>query len=281
VTFEIRRTDWAGHAAELATSAFAPDAALAISGAAARAGQLPGGFDAVFTLGGDGTAMEVIGALSGRGIPVGVLPAGTANQLARYLGVPLDVARATRAHLAAEPSALDLGRLATGRRFVLTAGVGMDVAMIAGATTRAKRLFGVAAYAVSGLRALFANARHHIRATVDGVVVERECAVAMIVNIGAFFAGRLQAGPGIRPDDGQLDLCVFSARSSLEGADVLRRCYSGDFRPHRNMYFARGTSITLESDPLTVAEADGELLPAERLTAVVEAGAACLLRPRI
>jgi diacylglycerol kinase family enzyme len=242
---------------------------------------MSGEFDVVLTLGGDGTAMEVIGALSGRGIPVGVLPAGTANQLARHLGVPLGIARATRAHLFAERSALDLGRLATGRRFALAAGVGMDVAMIAGATIRAKLLFGVGAYAMSGLRALFANARHHVRATVDGVVVERDCAVAMIVNIGGFFAGRLKAGPGIRPDDGQLDLCMFSAGSPLEGADILRRCFAGDFRPHRNMYFARGTSIALESDPLTVAEADGDLLPAERLSAVVEPGAACLLRPRI
>ena len=239
------------------------------------AGERP---DAVFTLGGDGTAMDVVGALSGLDLPVGVLPGGTANQLARYLKTPLGIPAAVRALLGGSVARLDLGRLADGRRFALTTGFGMDVAMIASASVRAKRLLGVGAYVWSGTRALLANARIQVRASVDDRIYERECAVAMIVNVGSFFAGRLQAGPGIRADDGLLDLCLYSARTPIEGAAVLRRCLAGDFRPQPNMLFARGASIHLETFPPAPAEADGELLAPGSLHATVEPLAAQLLQ---
>src|SRR5205085_10411624 len=56
-------------------------------------------YDFVFTLGGDGTAMEVITALADRGPPIGILPGGTGNVLVRALGIPLHVANAVHALL--------------------------------------------------------------------------------------------------------------------------------------------------------------------------------------
>jgi diacylglycerol kinase family enzyme len=234
--------------------------------------------DAVFTLGGDGTAMEVVGALIGSDKPVGILAGGTANQVARYLQTPLSIRRAVPALLAGTAVRLDLGRLGPDRCFALIAGFGMDAAMMMGASARSKKRFGVGAYLWSGARALLRNDHVQIRATVDGVLYERDCGLAMIVNVGALFGGMVSVGPGVRPDDGLLDLCLFSARTALEGFDVVRRCFARNFRPHRNMVFARGRAIRLESVPPTVAEADGELLGAVTLNAVVEPRAALLLR---
>src|SRR5688572_4402070 len=75
--------------------------------------------DAVLTLGGDGTAMEVVTALAGAGPPVGILHGGTANVLARTLGVPRAVDRAVPALLGGTEARLDLGRLADGRHFAI------------------------------------------------------------------------------------------------------------------------------------------------------------------
>jgi diacylglycerol kinase (ATP) len=236
--------------------------------------------DVVFTLGGDGTAMEAVGALIGTDKPVGVLAGGTANQLVRYLRTPLAINRAVPALLRGAEERLDLGCLAAGRRFALIAGYGMDAAMMAGASARSKRRFGVGAYLWSGARALLRNDRLQVRAMVDGVAYERECGLAMIVNIGSLFGGRVSVGPGVRADDGLLDLCLFSARTALEGFEVVRRCFAHNFRPHRNMVFARGRAIQLESVPPSVAEADGELLGAVTLNAVVEPRAALFLRAR-
>ena len=69
-------------------------------------------FAAVLTLGGDGTAMEVIGALAGTGTPVGVLPGGTGNLVARALGTPRRIELAVRALLHGDVAAVDLGDIA-------------------------------------------------------------------------------------------------------------------------------------------------------------------------
>src|SRR5205085_8868013 len=86
------KTERAGHARELAL---------------ARARE----FDVVFTLGGDGTAMEVAGALAYSGIPIGVLPGGTGNLLARALGIPKHVHKAVPALFAGHVRQIDLGIL--------------------------------------------------------------------------------------------------------------------------------------------------------------------------
>ena len=260
VRCEVARTARAGHAAEIA-------------------GERAAAHDAVFTFGGDGTAMEVVGALAGSAVRVGILPGGTGNQLAKYLGTPSGVGRAVRALVSGGEVRIDLGVLSSGRRFAITSGIGMDTTTIAGASSQAKRRFGVGAYFWSGLRALAGAERHVVRATVDGVQYERECALAMIANVGTLLGGLISLGPAVRTDDGLLDLCLFSARTPLEGLDNMRRCLTRDFRPHPRMLFARGREITIETERPTLSQADGELLDMEPLHALAEPLAARLLRP--
>jgi diacylglycerol kinase family enzyme len=262
VRCEMVRTERPGHAAEIARERI-------------------DGHDAVFTLGGDGTAMEVVGALVGDHRPVGILPGGTGNQLVRHLRSPLGIGAAVRALLVGDVERLDVGRLADGRRFALAAGFGLAARMMEGAPESAKRRFGVGAYMWSSTRALLRNEQLQVRATVDGVAYERVCALAMIANVGALFGGALSMGPGVRADDGLLDLCLFSARSPLEAMDVVRRCALKDFRPHRNMLYARGSEIRLETVPPSLAQADGDLLGDVALVAAAEPFAARLLRPSV
>src|SRR5687768_2864990 len=120
-------TQYAGHAAEIAAS---------------RARD----YDAVFTLGGDGTAMEVVGTLAGKGPPVGILPGGTGNLLARSLGIPLTVPAAVRALAAGREARIDLGRIGDGRVFGIGAGVGVDATMIQETPALWKRRLGVLSY---------------------------------------------------------------------------------------------------------------------------------------
>jgi diacylglycerol kinase family enzyme len=87
---EVMPTRRPGHAAELAA-------------------EHSGGRRAVFVLGGDGTVMEVVGALARSGTPVGILPGGTGNLVARSLGIPLDVRRAVGALLPGRARSKDLG----------------------------------------------------------------------------------------------------------------------------------------------------------------------------
>src|SRR6266513_2375135 len=142
-------------------------------------------YDAVFTLGGDGTVMEVLGALAHHGPPVGVLAGGTANVVARTLRIPLNPARAVPMLLNGDRATLDLGRLGDGRRFAIGVGVGLDATMISEAPARLKKRFGFMAYVVGGFKAVFHNRKFELRLTVDGVVYDRRASALLVANFGA------------------------------------------------------------------------------------------------
>lgn len=257
ITARVVRTTAPGHAAEIAR---------------AETDGAP-----IWVLGGDGTVMEVVGALVGRDVPVGILPGGTGNQLARHLRIPLHVGRAARALAAARPVRYDLGRLADGRYFSLAAGLGVDAAMIAGASTAAKRRFGVGAYVWSATRALIAARPFAVRIVADGKVFEREAGLAMIANVGSVMDGRFSLGPGVSPTDGWLDLCVLSPQGIGDGLALAARMATGNFRDDPRMLFYRAKSIRIEAAAGIGAEADGELLGAPVLDATVVPGGANFL----
>lgn len=255
-------TEFAGHGAEVAE-------AMAES------------YDYVFTLGGDGTAMEVVDALAGMGRSVGILAGGTGNLLARALGIPLRVEQAVPALLHGVRRRIDLGVLADGRHFAVAAGAGIDAAMIAGASSAARRRYGVLAYVHSATAAILRRETFAVRATVDGRVHEMEhCAGAMIANVGTILNGLLVLGPGIAPDDGALDLCLFGAPRATDIGVVMAKMARRDFRPDPRLVFDRGCAIHIETVPPRLVEADGEMLGLTPLAATVALGAAPLLVPR-
>lgn len=233
----------------------------------------------VYVLGGDGTVMEVVGALVGRTNAVGVLPGGTGNQLARHLRIPLSVPRAVAALERSRRVTMDLGRLADGRYFSLTAGVGLDAEMIARTSKSAKRRFGVAAYVASAARALPGAKPFSVRVRADGQQHELSASLAMIANVGAVMDGRFGLGPGVVPDDGWLDLCVLSPRGFADGLRLAWRMARRDFRPDPAMLFIRAKSLRIEAAEGVPAQADGELLARATLEATVVPGAARFLAP--
>jgi len=240
-------------------------------------------YDAVFALGGDGTVMEVAGALAGSGRPVGVLAGGTGNLVARALGIPLRISRAVPALLHGDEIVIDLGRLDSGRHFAIAAGVGIDAAMLRGTPTWLKRRLGVLAYTIMGtwaaLRAVLLKDFFQARMTVDGHVFEARAAAVMIANFGAVLGNRITLGPEILIDDGLLDGCMFAPRTLWDAVRIARRMLRKDFSSDPCMMYCRGRSIRLETDPPLQVQADGELLDSTPVTAVVEPLAARLLVP--
>ena len=248
--------------------------------AAAAIRAISDGYDAVFTLGGDGTAMEVIGALAGIARPVGVLAGGTGNLIARTLGVPLNVRRAVPRLLDGMEARVDLGLLSTGRRFAFAAGVGIDATMIEQTPRWLKHRIGVWAYVLMAASAVLRRERFQVRATVDGVVHEREASSVMIANFGAVLDDLFTLGPAICQDDGRLDLCVFSPRTLRDTVRVAWRLMRKDFRSDPCMLHVSGTRFRVETTPPRAAQADGEMIGDTPFEARVEPHAATLLLPR-
>lgn len=253
-------TEYAGHASDCA---------------AERAS----GYDAIFALGGDGTAMEVIGATAPDGPPVGVLPAGTGNLLARALGIPLNVRRAVRALTNGDEARVDLGRLGTGRRFAIGTGVGIDASMIATTPASWKRRVGVLAYVVAGTRHVLQRQRFRARVTVDGISSEHSASVVLVANFGVLLNGLITLGDGIRYDDGVLNVCIFDPLTLGDSIRITRKLLLRDFRPDPAMLYLQGRDISVFTDPPRPTQADGELIGQTPFEITTEPLAARLLVP--
>lgn len=239
-------------------------------------------YDVVFTLGGDGTAMEVAGALAGSGIPIAVLPGGTGNLLARALGIPRNVPRAVPALLGGSIRTIDLG-VVLGHRFAVAAGVGIDASMVADTPVWMKRYLGVLAYTLiavkAALIAVIFGRFFLVRIEVDGEIIERRAAAVLFANFGAILEDRIAFGPDISVDDGMLDCCVFSPRHLLDAIRIMWRVTRRDFRPDPALLYRKGTRFRLETEPILPLQADGELLGVTPAEVTVEPLAVQLLVP--
>ena len=187
------------------------------------------GVDLVLASGGDGTVTASAGGVAGSGIPLGVLPCGTGNLLARNLGLPLSADQALTVALTGSDRRLDVG-MANGRPFVVMAGIGFDAEMLGGASEELKTRVGWAAYVLSALRHLGDRpARVTLRA--DGRPPRRVRASGVIIgNVGSLQGG-VRLLPDAVPDDGVLDVAVLPARGWVGwlrlAADVLLRRKTG------------------------------------------------------
>jgi diacylglycerol kinase (ATP) len=253
-------TEAPGHAAEIART---------------RASE----YDAVFTLGGDGTAIEVITALADRGPPVGVLAGGTGNVLVRSLGIPLRIRRAVPALLHGREARIDLGQLPDGRHFAIGLGVGLDEAMIAGASPLMKKRVGVWAYIWSATKAAAHLQNFDVRLTVDGTTYERRASSVLIANLSSVLGGLIKFGDGILHDDGLLQACVYSPQNLWDAIRIFARMLRGTAESDRCALYVSGRQFRLETQPPRRAQADGELLDMTPIEITVRPRAARLLIP--
>ncbi len=189
------------------------------------------GAQLVCSLGGDGTVRSVVqGLLEERPpddeaeVPLGLLPAGTGNLLARNLGLPLDLDEAVRIALTGQSRRIDVGRATFDdgdvEVFLVAAGVGLDAETMASVDEKVKKRLGWVAYVLSGAKALV-NRGFRVRASADGQHTRSQHARSVMVgNCGELTAGA-QLMPDAEVDDGLLDVLVVSPKGLLGWGAVL------------------------------------------------------------
>ncbi|MGW4243732.1 diacylglycerol/lipid kinase family protein [Nocardia sp. NPDC004722] len=230
--------------------------------------------DAVVAAGGDGLTCVTLQALVGTGIPLGLVPGGTGNDLARELGIPDDTAAAVAAVLGGKTRAIDLGTVETdesGRAvwFATVTGTGLDARV----TLRANALRwpnGPMRYTVAALIELAGKLAVPYRIELtgspehpDGTVIEHDAVMVAVGNTRTYGGGMLVA-PDAIIDDGLLDLTVVKAMSRLEMLRLLPALSSGKRVDHPAMVQYKAEEIRLTA-PGAPATADGDpvgLLPA-------------------
>ena len=216
------------------------------------------GVSAVAALGGDGAAHAALQAVAGTGTPLGLLPAGTGNDLALALGVPRDPVQAAGA-LAADLLAGSVRRVdaaRTGDRWWATVlCCGFDSAV----TDRANRLRwprGPRRYDVAILAELAQLRPREVALTVDGVGSQREVTLVAVGNT-SWYGGGLRIAPGADPADGELEVVVVGPISRRELVRTRPRLAAGTHVDHPAVTVLRGREVSLHGAGLSTY-ADGE-----------------------
>ncbi len=227
------------------------------------AGALERGFNFFVAAGGDGTVSGVADALLDTHLPLGILPAGTVNTLARELGIPLDIKEAAALFSnAITIRHIDAMRVGS-QLFLLGVSVGVSSLTIRETDRQRerKRLLGILAYLWAGLKHLIGLQPESFKLTVDGQEIQVQAKEIVITNARIFGLELFHWGPHIRIDDGRLDICVVRARNLVHYILLAWNLLWG--RQTRNpelRYLEVNQQVRVEADGSLPVQGDGEFI---------------------
>ena len=239
--------------------------------------------DLVIAAGGDGTIMEAMSGLikSERRVPLAQLPLGTANLLARALGVPIGTEDALEVALNGVAVPMDVGYLPEkDKYFSLVAGAGWDASLIEDATRDIKNRLGFFAYIVTGVRNLFKLHRSRITVQIDGEPKRFKAHTVMLVNVGEILGTGFQLAENVSPHDGKLNLAVASPESFWDILRLVFRLATKQFANYRDLQYFDAEHIRVEAEPPLKLEIDGEPIGETPFEAKVVPAGAVLIVPQ-
>lgn len=217
-----------------------------------------GNAGAVVVAGGDGTLNAAAPALVRTGLPLGILPAGTANDLARTLGLPGAIEAAADVIAAGRTRDIDLG-VVNGHYFFNVASIGLSADLARQLSRETKRRFGRLGYALMAIRVLFAARPFRAMIVTDDKVV-RVKTLQIAVGNGRYYGGGMAVEHTARIDDGHLDLYSLElgrVEKLLLMAKDLREGRHGLWQEVRAV---RGTSFEVRTRKPRPINTDGELV---------------------
>jgi YegS/Rv2252/BmrU family lipid kinase len=214
--------------------------------------------DRVIVGGGDGSINAAAAGLVETGLPLGILPLGTANDLARTLGLPVSPEEAARVIVQGHTRQLDLGAV-NGHFFFNVASIGFSAQLARGLTAEAKKRWGTAGYAAAAARLLAQSRPFTVYIDHDGATEEVRT-IQVSVGNGRFYGGGMTVEHTAQPDDGRLDVYSLEIRHWSELLALLPSLRRGTHGRWRNVRAFGTTELTLRTPRPHSVNADGELI---------------------
>ncbi|MBF0372427.1 MAG: lipid kinase [Alphaproteobacteria bacterium] len=214
--------------------------------------------DLVVLGGGDGTLSAAAPALMAAGRPFAVLPLGTANDLARTLGVPLSPEEACAVAANGQPHPIDLGEV-NGHYFFNVASLGLTAEVKRHLSHDVKRRWGVAGYALSAMRAVREARGFRAEIHVDGRPAKLR-AVQIAVGNGRHYGGGMTIAWDARIDDHHLDLTAIAPRGPAGLVLLIPGLRRGRLEGRSGVLVERGREIHIATDRSMPVSADGDVV---------------------
>lgn len=216
--------------------------------------------DAIVICGGDGSISSAAPAVIESGLPLGIIPAGTANDLARTLSIPLDFAAAADVIVAGNERQIDVG-MVNGHAFFNVASIGLSSELAQRLDPEVKKRFGRLGYAIAALRILAAARRFRAK------IVEKGSRTRVKTYQIAIGNGRLYGGGNVIEehaaiDDGALDLYSLEMRNLWKSVLMARAFRTGTHGAWKEVRTARCVEFDIETRRPMPINTDGEIVTA-------------------
>jgi YegS/Rv2252/BmrU family lipid kinase len=234
--------------------------------------------DLIVIGGGDGTLNAAADALAEVGKPVGIIPLGTANDLARTLTIPTGLEAACQIIAEGRTRRIDLGRV-NGKPFFNAASIGLSVAVTRRLSKESKGRFGAFAYVAAAVRAVGAGRPFRAEITCDGEV-HRARTVQITVGSGRHYGGGLTVAEDAAPDDARLDVYSLEVGHWLGLLPLLPALWNGRWAGRRNVRMLRGQRVEVRTHRPRAVNADGEVVTQTPAAFTVQPRAVAVFVPR-
>jgi YegS/Rv2252/BmrU family lipid kinase len=257
-----RRGDQAGEEAQAILEGYGLDLRALTSFEASQVGEIirreqAGGIDRVIVAGGDGTLNAVLQGLAGTGLPLGILPMGTANNLARTLHIPMALRDAAELAARGPRRVIDLGWV-NGHYFFTTASIGLSVRITEELTPETKRRWGALAYAVTAVRTAARTHPFHAEIRWPGGTRHTRT-IQVVVGNGRYYGSALPVAADASIDDSWLDLYSVEVRHWWELLTLAPSLARGRQGEKRSVEALRAKEFEIETRAPMDINVDGEI----------------------
>lgn len=214
-------------------------------------------YEGVISAGGDGTLHDVINQMQFQNIklPLGILPCGTSNDFASFLGIPKDLNKAINIILKKDIKFVDIGKI-NDRHFINVVAGGLLPSIAHKADKKLKNSMGMFAYYLKGLEEIKNLKPFDIRIKIDDEELNQE--VLMFVILNTSIAGGFKVIPEAKIDDGIFDVCLIKNCTTSEVGALFIKLLKGEHINDSNIIYKKAKKITIFSNSKVETDIDGE-----------------------